>query len=182
MVRDAGEVQEENFMTGDGAKKPLGVFTASADGISTARDIAFGTDATTIAADNVINTFYNLKAQYQRNATWLLHRLVLRDIRKLKGSDNNYLWQPGLQVGQPDSLLGRPVVQSEFAPSTIASSQYVALVGDFSFYWIADAMNVEFQVLVELNARQNQISIIGRLKNDGAPQREEPFSRGVMPA
>jgi HK97 family phage major capsid protein len=37
-----GVTQERAFMIGDGNKKPLGVFTASTDGISTGRDVTFG--------------------------------------------------------------------------------------------------------------------------------------------
>ena len=47
------------------------------------------------------------------------------------------MWQPGLTSGEPDRLLGRPVVISDYVP-TIAAFAKVIAFGDFSYYWIAD--------------------------------------------
>lgn len=176
LARDASEVEETAFLTGTGANQPLGVFTASADGISTGRDALTGS-ATNFTADGLIAAFYTLKDGYRRNATWLMHRQGVRRARQLKGSDNNYLWQPGLSAGEPDTLLGRPVVASEFAPSTFTTGLYVGIVGDFSFYWIATAADIEVQALFEIAARTNQVSYIGRMRSDGAPVLEEAFVR-----
>lgn len=176
MARDAGEVQEEAFMAGTGVDQPLGIFTASAEGISTARDSATGS-ATDLTADGLIDAFYKLKKAYRRRAEWLMHREGIKRARKLKGSDNNYLWQPGLQAGEPDLLLGRPLNDSEFCPSTFTTGLYVGMFADFSYYWIVDALDMEIQRLEELLARSNQIGFIGRLKCDGAPILEEAFVR-----
>ena len=64
MARDCAEVQEQAFFTGDGSAKPLGVFVASADGISTARDSQTGS-ATSITANGLIDAKFKLKAQYR---------------------------------------------------------------------------------------------------------------------
>jgi HK97 family phage major capsid protein len=180
LSRDAGELQETAFMTGDGAQKPLGIFTASDDGISTARDVAGTNTTTVIGADTIFDMSYALKDVYFRNSTWLLHRTVVKAVRKLKDTANQYIWEPGLQPGEPDLLNGRPVVKSEFAPSTMTTGLYVGMLGDFSNYWIADVLDVEVLPLFELLARTNQVSYLARMKVDGAPVREEAFARMKM--
>ncbi len=66
---------------------------------------------------------------------------------------------------------------SEYVPNTFTTGQYVGLLGDMSFYWIADAIELQIQRLVELYAEQNQTGFIGRLESDAMPVLEEAFSR-----
>lgn len=171
---------EKAYMTGDGNKKPLGVFTASAAGISTGRDVTIGSAGTipltSASADQLIDAKYTLKAAYWKNARWMFHRDLIRITRKLKDSQGMYLWKPGLS-DEPDTILEVPFVASEWAPNTISASQYVGMIGDFSFYHIADALDMEVQRLVELYAEQNQVGFIGRAETDGMPVLEEAFVR-----
>jgi HK97 family phage major capsid protein len=175
-----GVAAEKAYMTGDGNQKPLGLFTASADGISTSRDVAGANTKTTIKADTLIDAKYALKGQYHARARWMLHRLVLAEIRKLKDDNGQYLWQPGIAGGVPDRILEIPYTLSEYAPSTLAQGKYVAILGDFRYYWIADALDMQIQRLVELYARSNQTGFIGRLETDGMPVLEEAFVRLQM--
>jgi HK97 family phage major capsid protein len=170
-------VEENAFLTGNGANQPLGLFTASADGISTARDMSTDNATTAVKADGLINALYNLKAPYQANARWIFHRTLIRDIRKLKDGEGNYLWQSGITADKPDTILQKPFVMSEYAPNTMTSGQYVGIVGDFSFYWIVQAMQLEIQRLDELHAETNQVGFIGRQEVDGMPVLEEAFTR-----
>lgn len=180
-----GVAQEKGFLTGTGTGQPLGVYTASSMGISTARDVTAAA-ATTFAGDDFINTKYALKGAYWNKARWILHRDVLKACRKLKDSQNNYLWSPGLGPGGgltgglPATLVDTPYLMSEFAPNTITSGLYTAIIGDFSHYWIAEAMNLEIQVVMELYATTNQVGYIGRMEVDGMPTQEEAFSRLKM--
>ena len=66
---------------------------------------------------------------------------------------------------------------SEFVPNTFPTGQYVGILGDFSNYWIADALSMQVQRLNELYAETNQVGFIGRLETDGAPVLEEAFVR-----
>lgn len=173
---------EKAYLTGTGAQQPLGIFTASADGISTGRDTT-AAGAAAIAGDDLINVKYDVKEQYLRNARWILHRLVLKAVRKLKDTNGQYIWAPGgigqasLAVDQPDTILELPFHLSEFAPSTIATGLYTIALGDFSFYWIADALDMQIQRLDELYAETNQVGFIGRLETDGMPVLEDAFRR-----
>lgn len=172
-----GVSQEKAFLTGTGAKQPLGMFTASASGISTSADVSTGNTTTAVTADGLIEALYSLKTQYQNRATWLFHRDAVKQIRKLKTGDGQYLWAPGLSAGQPDQILNRPFIQSEFAPNTFTTGQYVGIVGDFSFYWIADKATTSIQRLVELYAASNQTGFLFRHRCDGMPVLEEAFAR-----
>lgn len=179
LARDAGELQEAAFLTGSGSQQPLGIFTASNDGIPTSRDVSTGNTSTAIQIDGLIEALGSLKDSYARSATWLFHRNAMTQIRKLKTGDGHYQgWVPSPIAGQPDTLLGRPVVTSEFVPATFTSGLYVGIVGDFQRgYWIVDSLEQEIQVLNELLARNNQVSYLTRMKVDGAPVRAEAFAR-----
>lgn len=172
-----GTLLETAYMTGDGANKPLGVFTASNDGISTARDVSTGNTATEIKFDGLIEAKYKLTEQYMRNLNWVFHRDAVKMIAKIKDGDGQYIWQPSVTAGQPDLLLGIPVKMSEYAPNTFSTGLYVGLLGDFSNYWIVDSMDMEIRVLNELYARTNQVDYIGRLSTDGLPVVEQAFAR-----
>lgn len=178
--RNSAEKMEDGYLTGNGAQQPLGVFTASSDGISTSRDSVTGS-STSITADGLLNAKFSLKGQYRSNSLgqvrWLFHRDGIKIVSKLKDSTNQYLWQPGLQAGQPDMLLGYPVDESERSPNTFTSGNYVGLLANWNYYEIADALDIEIQVLNELYAGTNQLGYIGRLKTDGCPTIEEAFVR-----
>lgn len=172
-----GIAAEKAYLTGNGAGKPLGVFTASADGIPTSRDVSTDNTTTAPTADGLINAKYSLKQQYWANARWMAHRDFFKVVSKLKDGDGQYLWRESVRVGEPDRLLNFPTAMSEYAPSTFTTGQYVAVVGDFSHYWIADSMAMQMQRLIELYAETNQIGLIGRMDSDGQPVLGEAFAR-----
>lgn len=169
--------QEKAFLTGSGANQPLGVFTASANGISTGRDLSTGNSQTAFVADNLKLQKYNLKAAYRARAEWLFHRDGVSMASRLKDGNGQYLWREGLAAGDPDRLLNMPVNESEYAPNTFTTGLYVGILGDFSNYWIADSLMMQIQVLLELYARTFQNGYIGLMETDGMPVLEEAFTR-----
>jgi len=172
-----GVTLEKAYMTGDGNAKPLGIFTASNDGIPTSRDVVGTNTTTAITADTLIDALYSLKDAYQRNARWGFHRDIVKEIRKLKDANGQYLWTPGIVGGQPDTILSKPFFQSEYAPNTMTAGQYVGIIGDFQYYWYVDALDFAIQRLVELYAETNQTGFIGRYEGDGQPVLGAAFAR-----
>jgi HK97 family phage major capsid protein len=172
-----GALLETAYLTGDGAGKPLGLFTASVDGIPTSRDVSTGNTATEMKFDGLMEAKYSIKQQYQAGCEWIFHRTGVKQIAKLKDSDGQYIWQPSVVMGTPDLLLSKPVNQSEYAPSTFTTGLYVGLYGDLKNYWICDSLALEIQVLMELYARTNQVDYIARIETDGAPIMSEAFAR-----
>lgn len=168
---------EKAGMTGTGAAQPLGVFTASNDGISTARDVSTGNTTTAMTFDGLIEAKYTLKAAYWRNARWMMHRDGAKQLRKIKDGEGQYIWHPSLQVGSPDMLLDLPLLLSEYAPNTFTTGLYTAVLGDFNYYHIAIGLNLEMQRLVELYAATSQIGFVGRMEVDAMPVLAEAFVR-----
>jgi HK97 family phage major capsid protein len=171
--------EEKAFLIGDGSSKPLGMFVANANGITTARDVTTAS-STAVAADELFDMKYSLKDQYQARARWIMHRDLFKAIAKLKDENKQYLLVPGLAQGSVDTLLGSPVTRSEYAPNTYTAGLYAAIYGDLSFYHIADGLEMQIQRLEELYAEANQVGFIGRLECDGQPVLAEAFSRLKM--
>lgn len=172
-----GITEEQAFLLGTGVQEPLGVFTPTNLGISTDRDVVSSNTETQITPDALQDTKYTLKAPFRRNAGWIFHRDIVAMVSKLKDGVGRYMWQPGLTAGTPDMVLNMPVYESEYAPNTLSEGQYVGILGDFSRYWIADALDMTMQRLVELYAGSNQEGFIMRQELDGMPVFEEAFAR-----
>ena len=168
---------ERAYMSGLGADRPLGLFVASDDGIGTGRDVVTGS-ATDITADGLINIQGTLKPQYQTKSEWLFHRDAITRIRKLKDGNGQYLWQPGIRELEPNTILGKRYLQSEFVPNTFTSGNYVGIYGDLSFYWYVDQASLRIQRLVEKYATTGQIGLLfDNLGGDGMPVLAEAFVR-----
>jgi len=161
-ARRIGAKEEEAFFTGDGSGKPLGILAASG-GAETGITAA---SATAITADELIDLFYSLKSPYRRNAVWVLNDSTIKAVRKLKDGSGQYLWQPSLTAGTPDTILGRPVRTSAYMPAIAASAKTIAF-GDFSYYWIADRQGRSFKRLNELYAANGQVGFLASQRVDG---------------
>ncbi len=175
-------VEENAFLNGSGQNQPLGVFTslggAGNSGVTSDRNIAAGNTTTAIKADNLRNVKYALEAQYRTGSSfgWIFHRDGIKMVSKLKDGEGQYLWSPGIKEGDPDRLLNYPVHESEYAPNTFTTGKRVGMLGDFSFYWIVDALTMTIKVLMELYAETAQIGYIGRQETDGMPVHAKAFS------
>lgn len=174
-----GVAEEKAFLLGNGANQPLGVFTASTRGIDTSRDVQMGS-STGFTADGLITAKYNQKVQYWSKMRWAFNRLGLALIRKLKDANGQYLWVPGGFGGEDDKLLGMPVDMSEYVPATFTTGQYVGILADWDFYWIADSEQLTIQRLTELYAAANQTGFIARMELDGMPVLAEAFTRCIL--
>lgn len=158
-ARRIGTEEEKAFLTGDGSKKPTGIFTQT--GVTGPT-----TSTKEITFDDMIELYHSLPAPYRKNAVWILHDTTVKAIRKLKDNNGNYIWQPSTQAGQPDLILNRPYYTSTFAPLPEAGNKAIAF-GDFSYYWIADRQGRTFKRLNELYANNGQIGFLASQRVDG---------------
>jgi HK97 family phage major capsid protein len=128
------------FVVGDGTKKPKG-FCAYTTAATADSSRAFGTlehVATGVAgdwaasnkADILITLVHKLKAGLRANARWVTNKGLLAEIRTFKDAEGNYLWRPGLEAGQPSTLLGYGITEAEDMPAKAASALSLAF-GDF---------------------------------------------------
>ena len=160
-IRAFGVAEEEAFCVGNGTKRPTGIFTANGGevGITAA-------GATAITVDELIGLIYSLKSPYRRNAKFFMHDSTVALIRKLKDNNGAYLWQPSVQAGEPDRLLGYPLYTSPYVPEAKAGALAIAF-GDFSNYWIADRAGRTVQRLNELYATNGQVGYVATERVDG---------------
>lgn len=153
--RAFGIAEETAFCVGTGTGQPTGIFGANGGTVGvTAAAI------NKITADELISLIYALKKPYRRNAQWLMNDSTVSEIRKLKDpTTGSFLWQPSMQLGQPDKLLGYSLQTSAYAPAIAAGALAVAF-GDFHNYWIADRMGRTIQRLNELYSTNGQVGFI----------------------
>ena len=156
-----GVAEEQAFCVGTGVNQPTGIFTADGGEIGVTAGYA-----TAVTIDDVINLVYSLKAPYRKNAKFLMNEATVSLIRKLKDGNGNYLWQPSVQAGQPDKILGYDVFTTPFAP-TIAGGALAIAFGDFSNYWIGDRGGRTVQRLNELYATNGQVGYVATERVDG---------------
>ncbi|UZT82861.1 phage major capsid protein [Caproicibacterium sp. BJN0003] len=160
-ARAFGIAEEEAFCVGTGTNQPTGIFTANG---GTAGVTAAAQNA--ITADELISLVYALKSPYRRNARFLMNDATISAIRKLKDSNGVYLWQPSLQAGEPDKLLGYDLYTSPYVPA-MAADAYTVAFGDFKNYWIGDRAGRTVQRLNELYATNGQIGYVATERVDG---------------
>ncbi|MBW8382220.1 MAG: phage major capsid protein [Youngiibacter sp.] len=161
-ARRIGAKEEEAFFIGDGSGKPTGIFNATGGatlGVTAA-------SATAITVDEVMDLFYSLKSPYRKNATFIMNDATVKAIRKLKDGSGQYIWQPSITAGTPDTILNRPVKTSAYVP-TIASAAKSIAFGDFGYYWVADRQGRSFQRLNELYAATGQVGFKATQRVDG---------------
>lgn len=132
-----------SFISGDGVNSPRG-FLTYADGTDYGQieQIANG-HATVLSADSILNLVYGIKDSYARNGTFVMKRASIGQVRLLKESTTNaYIWQAGLQAGQPSTLAGAPVVEAQDMP-VIGNGTLPIAFGDFRRgYQIVDRIGV----------------------------------------
>lgn len=122
-----------HYWNGSGTGQPNGIVTASTLGKTGASG-----NAGVPQADELIDLFYSVIAPYRVNARWAMSDATAAAVRKLKESGSGqYIWQPGLQGGQPDMILGKPVVIDTFVPDAALGAKSVVF-GDLSAYLIRD--------------------------------------------
>jgi len=161
-ARRTGAREEEAFLVGDGLNKPTGILAATGGaqlGVTAAA-------TTALKLDEVIDLFYSLKAPYRRNAAFLMNDSTVKEIRKLKDGNGQYLWQPSIKEATPDTILNRPLYTSAFMPSIAAAAKTI-LFGDFAYYWVADRQGRMFRRLNELFAVTGQVGFIATQRVDG---------------
>ncbi len=151
-------LEETDFVNGTGVKQPRGFMLDATVGGTAA-------SATAITSDELIDLQHALKRKFRKNATWLMNDATVKLIRKLKTTDGQYIWQPGLKEGQPDTLLSRPLVTSDEMPLPTASNKAIAY-GDFKWYRILDRRGLYFQRLNELYATSGQVGFLAYRRYD----------------
>ncbi len=121
-----------DFVVGTGSGEPKGVITAATVGVTGGTGVSGA-----FTADDLIDLFFSVIERYRRNGFWLMSDTALRNVRKLKDGNNQYLWVPGLAGSVANTILDRPYVTDPNVPTPATAATSVAF-GDFSRYFIRD--------------------------------------------
>lgn len=160
--RAIGLASGQHFIAGTGTGQPQGAQAAATVGAT-----APAGNTTAAHADTLIAVYHSVVSGYRNRAVWLMNDNSVMKVRQLKDTTGQYLWQPGLQSGQPDAFLGRPVVADPFMPVMAANAKSV-LFGDFSsFYTIRDVSAVRFERSDDFAFSTDQITFRALLRTDG---------------
>ncbi|MFO1126354.1 MAG: phage major capsid protein [Methylocystis sp.] len=136
LSEEFGRLEGAAFVNGNGVKKPIGFLSDASIGEKNSGN------ATAVTADGLIDLFYSLAPFYRQRGAWMLNGSTLAAIRKLKDGQGQYLWQPGLTAGQPETILGRPAIEAVDLPD-VGAGAYPIVFGDFATaYRIYDRISI----------------------------------------
>lgn len=155
-----GRIINTKATTGNGSSTFNGIVTASTLGVTAA-------SASAITTDELIDLEHSVDLAYRKmpGAAWLMNDSTKKVLRKLKDSDNQYIWKPGLDAA-PDTLLGYAVgINNDCA--AIAASAKVILFGDIKKYLIREVGTIRLKRLEERYAEYDQVAFVAFLDADG---------------
>ena len=156
LARAFARAEEEAFLTGDGTdNQPTGLLTTLAQSATS----TLQTTSTTLSADDLITLAYSVDRPYRSNASWLMSDATLSLVRKLKTTDQQYIWEPNFASEDPPKILGYPVHTSNFMPPA-TSGNICVIFGDFSAVTIAERGNRQVRPLREKFALSDKTAFL----------------------
>ncbi|PLR28143.1 phage major capsid protein [Caulobacter zeae] len=136
------------FLSGNGTNKPFGVLTYVTGAANAAKHpwgaitVVNSGAAAALTGDGIISIIYDLPKAHSANAKFFMNRQTQSKARLLKDGQNNYLWQPSFQAGQPATLAGEAVVDTPDMPN-VAADNIAALYGDMrETYLVIDRIGI----------------------------------------
>ncbi|CEI84654.1 phage major capsid protein [Ehrlichia minasensis] len=123
LVDAFSRIENTAFISGDGNNKPYGILTYAKKENTI--------ESKTLNSDTIIKLYYSLDEYFTTKAAFIMHRSVLEEIRSLKLTSGQYIWHPGLTLGNPDTLMGLPVYQTSDMPQLNKKSLPIIALADF---------------------------------------------------
>ncbi len=161
-------------VTGTGSSQPRGVMLDATTGFTPAAGLiaggGFGAQGTADQGyDILINVFHSVIPQYRNSSScyWMMNDNTASRVRKIKDTTGQYVWQPSVQVGQPDLILSKPVVIDPNVASVGANAKSIAF-GDFSKFAVRFAGGVRFDRSDEFAFSSDQATFRAILRADAA--------------
>ncbi|MGW4886913.1 phage major capsid protein [Streptomyces murinus] len=162
--RALGNAFGAHAITGDGSSKPRGVVTDATVGVTGGTGVTGG-----FTSDDIIDTFFSVIAPYRNSPAcrWMMADTSIAAVRKLKDTTGQYLWQPGLQVGVPDTILGKPVLTEPNVASVGLNAKSI-IFGDMSQYFVRLAGGVRFERSDEFAFDTDLVTFRALMRADGS--------------
>lgn len=163
-------LKDDMIINGNGISQPTGIlpYVGNAKGITSMNS----GNANLITADSLVSMSYDIPEQYMDNSRWIFNRTnTEKAIALLKDSQNRYLFSAGtvdasVATSRPNALLGFSLIRSGLMPN-VAAGDYPLLYGDLTAYYQIMRMGFTLQILKEVEARSNQVVMLGRLRFGG---------------
>lgn len=131
-----GKLEGTGLLTGSGAGQPLGAVTAG-NGVTTVPTAAVGV----ITGDDILDLLFAIPSEYAADIVLLLNRATVKALRKLKGSDGQYVWSPGFS-GQPATLFDTPYREDAGMPVIATGARSIIAADWKEFYTVLDRRGV----------------------------------------
>lgn len=155
-------IQNQHFTTGAGTTEPTGLVTGGTSGVTAA-------SATVPTSDELISLAHSVDPAYRNSgrARFMMRDSMVAVIRKLKDTTNQYIWQPGMQEGVPDSLFGYPIEINQDMPAATTGLKPIAFGDFFEGYLIRDVRGFQLLRMDERWADYLQVGFLGFARSDG---------------
>lgn len=168
--RNIGIAVDTAYVAGTGTNQPTGFVGAA----TVALTAATGTGSTTglptggasIAADVLIDLYHSVIPQYRPRSCFIMNDSTIKVVRKLKDTTGQYIWQPALVAGQPDTVLGRPVFADPNMDAIGVTKKPIAF-GDFAGYFIRDVTPIRFERSDDFAFGTDLVSFRALYRTDG---------------
>lgn len=170
--RALGDAFGAHAIVGTGSGQPRGVVLDASAGKTGPAAVGggFGTQSTVgQGGDLLIDLFHSVIAPYRRSAAcnWMMNDQTAAAVRKIKTTEGNYIWQPSLIVGQPDTIMGKPVLIDPNVADIAVAAESI-LFGDFSAYFVRLAGGIAFERSDDFAFGADMITFRARMRADGA--------------
>lgn len=161
--RAVGNALGADLVVGNGSSKPSGIVQTASTGVTGSASVSGA-----FSADNLIDLYFSVISSYRNSIScgWMMKDATMGAVRKLKDTTNQYLWQPSIQVGVPDTLLGKPVYTDPNVAAVALSAKSV-IFGDFSAYFVRLAGGVRFERSDEFAFNADLVTFKAVVRGDG---------------
>lgn len=172
-------IQNRHFTVGTGTGQPDGIITSATVGKT-----GLVGQTTTVIYDDLVDMTDSIDISYvgTGNVGWMMSQTARKTVRKLKDSQQRPLWEPSLQVGTPDLLLGYPLKLNNYVPVPAASAKSIGFGDIREAYVIRDVQDFQLMQLRERYAEFLQVGFLGFQRSDGTMQNTSAFKVYQHPA
>lgn len=161
-----GNALGADLIKGDGSSKPAGAVGSATVGVTGASG-----KVGAFTFDDLIDLYYSVIDPYrnQPSTGWLMKDTTMGAARKIKDNDGQYLWQPSLIAGTPDTLYGKPV-RTDPNVDAIGLGKRSVLFGAWNTYLVRLVRGVRFERSDQVKFAEDQVSFKVVIRGDGVLQ------------
>jgi HK97 family phage major capsid protein len=170
--RALGNALGADLVTGSGSSKPTGILNNTTLGVTGPSGVSGGLGATSATAnaggDLLFDLFYSVIAPYRASsaAAWIVRDATMAVLRKIKDTTGQYIFQPSMVAGTPDTLVGKPIYTDPFIPAMATGAKSI-IFGDISQYFVRLAGGVRFERSDEYAFNTDLVTFRALIRGDG---------------